>query len=669
MTRVSPSTLRRALRKPPHVIARRMADEVARELERIRAPRRAARRTIAHVLRDGGDATLDTAWARLAARPYPAWTERLDTAEVERLCPGEPARVLAAAVHVLERRVDLLGSGPTSLGCPVDWLCDVKSGRRWEPAFHREIAYVDLTDSSDVKVSWELSRLQWAIPAGQAYLLTGDERYAEAVRDLLDEWIEGNPYALTVNWSCTMDVALRILSWTWFFHVFAGSAAWTDEGFRARFLVALDLHADFTQRNLERSDINGNHYTADAAGLVFAGLFFGGDRGDRWADAGWSILSRELPRQVYPDGVDFEASTAYHRLVSELFFAPALYRERTGTPTPAAYRDRMLAMGRFAAAYTRPDGTTPAWGDADDGRALPFGGQPLGDHRYLPGLIGSVWANETLARSFPGPHAEQLWWLGPDEAVAPGPASPREPAAFPDSGFYVLQGPRDHVFVDAGPVGLAGRGGHGHNDCLGFEAWLDGTPLIVDAGTYVYTASPEWRNRFRSTAFHATPQVDGEEQNRFVRPDWLWSLTYDAVPELRDWSPKQGTLTAAHAGFLRLAHGVRPVRTFNLDRTSHQLEVTDRFEGDGDHEVRVPYGLPPGAEAEVVEAGVLLLRLPGGTFRLRYTDPSAWEATVEDGWLSPSYGVKTPRRVVVFRRSGPLEPLSVTFHPDPLPAP
>ncbi len=72
-----------------------------------------------------------------------------------------------------------------------------------------------------------------------------------------------------------MEVALRIISWTWFFHVFKKSHAWQDSFFQERFLTCLYLHADFTMRHIEYSDINGNHYTADAAGLVFAGLFFG----------------------------------------------------------------------------------------------------------------------------------------------------------------------------------------------------------------------------------------------------------------------------------------------------------------------------------------------------------------------------------------------------------
>ena len=106
--------------------------------------------------------------------------------------------------------------------------------------------------------------------------------------------------------------------------------------------------------------------------------------------------------------------------------------------------------------------------------------------------------------------------------------------AFQSGGAYVLAVGDDHVFVDCGPVGLAGRGGHGHNDCLSVDAVLAGTHLLADSGSFVYTASPKWRDRFRSTAFHNTPLIDGEEQNRFVAGS-LWLLHDDAIPEVRAW--------------------------------------------------------------------------------------------------------------------------------------
>src|SRR5690606_32090388 len=140
-------------------------------------------------------------------------------------------------------------------------------------------------------------------------------------------WIVENPMGGSVNWTCTMDVALRAIVWTWFFHVFGGSRAWSTTEFRSLFLQSLYLHGDFIERNIERSDINGNHYTANAAGMVFVGLFFGsGDASERRAAEGWRILSEETVNQVHDDGVDFEASVPYHRLVTELFLLPALYR-------------------------------------------------------------------------------------------------------------------------------------------------------------------------------------------------------------------------------------------------------------------------------------------------------------------------------------------------------
>jgi hypothetical protein len=85
-----------------------------------------------------------------------------------------------------------------------------------------------------------------------------------------------------------------------------------------RAISGLKLHdfgTTFRAYRAELADVNGNHCTADAAGLVFAGLFFGqGQDAERWQERGWTLLCEEIPRQVYPDGVDFEASVAYHRL-------------------------------------------------------------------------------------------------------------------------------------------------------------------------------------------------------------------------------------------------------------------------------------------------------------------------------------------------------------------
>ncbi|WP_288251987.1 alginate lyase family protein [uncultured Hydrogenophaga sp.] len=633
--------LRRGLKKPPRVIADRLLQMSRAQLERFRWPMR-QRLSLSALLGELGARDLDDLWSALAQRPYPARVEAVSAERLDALCPGESARLLERAEAALRHEVDLLGSGPTALGETIDWHTDFKTGLGWAPRYCQDIDYNNPDRPSDVKMPWELSRLQWLVPAGQAYLLTSDERYARGVRDVLEQWIAANPCAWSVNWSCTMEPALRIFTWTWFFRVFHASVAWADRGFRERFLRALYLHVEFTERHIERSDINGNHYTADAAGLVVGGLFFGQGRlPERWARGGWAILLGEIGLQVFPDGVDFEASVPYHRLVAELFLWPAMYRQALGLDIDPAYRERLLAMGRFTAAYSKPDGQAPLWGDADDARALPFGTQSINDHRYLVAMIGHAMQDATLAAGVGGPVAELIWTVGADVVSLAATEPPAlGSAAFPQGGFYAMRSGADHVFIDAGPLGLAGRGGHGHNDCLAFEAVLDGVPLVSDCGAYLYTASYEERNRFRSTAYHNTPQVDGEEINRFIRPDYLWNLHNDAVPSVRLWQDdtRHALLIAEHSGYRRLADPITVRRAFLLDKRAHALLLVDRLEGMSAHSLEIPLHLCPGIEVERIAEHALRLTAQGRHFLLEWRGDAAFEFQQTPARVSPSYG-------------------------------
>jgi len=659
--------IRRGWRKPPHVIARWLARQIFAEWEQFAGLRRARALSKDNLLSQLGGQNLDSLWSRLGEVPVPFHIEPVDREAYEATCPGDRARITAAAEDASQYRVNLLGSGPVDLGAPIPWHRDFKSGHSWLLVPSRRINVLDLGRDSDIKVPWELSRLQWLIPAGQAYLLSGEDRYAQTVRDVIEDWAGANPLGHGVNWACTMDVALRGITLVWLFHVFHQSAAWRDDSYRSEFLKLVYLHGDFIIRHLEWSDVNGNHLTTDAAGLVVMGLFFAdGDAPKIWRERGWEILTQELPKQVFLDGVDFEVSAAYHRLVTELFLLPALYRRAAGLDVPDDYAARLCKMAEFTAAYSRIDGSSPLWGDADDGRALPFGGQDLGDHRYLIAIIAHAFANEALSAMASGPMAEVFWTLGP-EAASKAPESPIAPGsqAFRDGGVFIMRGGNDHVFIDCGPVGMAGRGGHGHNDCLSFEASLLSIPLITDCGAYVYSADPAWRNDFRSTGFHNTPIIGAEEQNRFVHPEYLWSLHDDAEPDLRHWSTgtEEDRFIGAHSGYRRLAHPVTPVRAIVLDKPAHRVVIADSFEGNGEHGIRIPYHFAPGVEASQDGPGQWRLSAGGRDFLLVSDMDDGWTATIGDGWVSPSYGLKHPITVLNFIRRGPLKPLAIAIMP------
>ena len=221
-----------------------------------------------------------------------------------------------------------------------------------------------------------------------------------------------------------------------------------------------------------------------------------------------------------------------------------------------------------------------------------------------------------LVASFAGSRAEIAWLLGTKQAASlpSRDVLDRDASsiAFRDGGFYVMLGRRDHVFVDCGPVGLAGRGGHGHNDLLSFEAMLDGLHLVTDCGAFVYTADYAAQEiAFRpSTAYHNTPQVDAEEINRFIRPDDLWHLHADARHELVAWELGADTtrFVGRHTGYLRLPDPVHVTRELMLDARAHSLVIVDRLHASGKHTVEVPLHLAPGIAVTKLDEATLLLR-------------------------------------------------------------
>ena len=300
-----------------------------------------------------------------------------------------------------------------------------------------------------------------------------------------------------------MDVALRAVSWIWALGLFDDAPL--SDGFREEMLLALYRHGLWIPEHLEMGEVNGNHLLSDALGLVACGTVFrDSEEGRGWLTLGSALLEREIQSQVGEDGVDIEASVAYHRLALEIFLVGARFLEIAGVPPSNGYRARLEAMFDFVDAYVTPDGLSPIVGDADDGRALVLGETDIRDHRYLLST-SCVWIERSRWKQRAGKFWEDSLWLLGTEARArfdsQNVSAAGSSRAFEASGFYVLRSPRQYAFVDAGPVGFRGHGGHGHNDCLSFEWHADGRPLLTDSGTYVYTASPQWRNRFRSTEF------------------------------------------------------------------------------------------------------------------------------------------------------------------------
>lgn len=649
--------LRQAAGRSPGYIARRSLTEIEHRLRSPSLRRKLRSLGPSDVARMAGAKSLSDLWkARTAAGFLYTAAEREELARLHR-----DAR-FTSAVKELEERVerilrhefDLLGSGPADLGPEIDWHRDFKSGRKWELTPSERIDVSDLGSESDVKVPWELSRGQHLTALARAWAVSGDDRCPREFEAQVRGWIRDNPVGLGVNWASAMDVALRAVSWIWSLALFEGAPF--SSGFRDEILCSLYVHGRWIPRHLEHGEVNGNHLLSDALGLVACGSVFR-DTGDgrRWLELGREILEEEILTQVGEDGVDFEGSVPYHRLVLEIFLVAARFLESAGSDPSPRYRSRVEKMLEFVYAYVTPEGLSPVVGDADDGRAIVLGESDVRDHRYLLSTGAALFGRPEWKARAAFFREDSLWLLGP-RAFARFEELPamdeNESRYFEASGFAVLRAPDQYLFVDAGPVGAGGTGGHGHNDCLAFEWHARGRPVLTDSGSFVYTASPEWRNRFRSTEFHNTIRVDGAELNRIPSTLSLWSLANDAkpLPVRLTRTPDDETLEAGHTGYRRLSRPVTVTRKFTLAHRPPGLRLADRIQGAGVHVVEFFFHAAPGARAgKLSEHGVEFRWPDASRVRIeRVGGPDVhWEQ--RSGWFSPSYGIKLERPVWVAR--------------------
>jgi hypothetical protein len=306
--------------------------------------------------------------------------------------------------------------------------------------------------------------------------------------------------------------------------------------------------------------------------------------------------------------------------------------------------------------YTKPDGSVPLVGDADDGRLFRFSpSQPINDHRYLLS-IGAVLFNRADFKKAAGSYSEDALWLLGAEGFEqflkiPDDAPHLSSKAFPQGGFYIMRYKDAYLIIDAGEIGMDGLGGHGHNDTFSFELFFGGETLITDSGTYCYTCDINERQKFRSTYAHNTIVVDGRELAEFAS---IWHIKEDRTePRVLEWytSDEYDAFEAEHYGYTRLSQPVIHRRRVEFKKGQVTWVIKDMVDGDGEHTVEFLLHLAPGVQVEQISEGLFLLKGEKASLVLKMPRSVV---RIEPWEISPSYGVKIPSKRLRIAERGKL---------------
>ena len=583
-------------------------------------------------------------------RPVTPWGAPNIDAIISRISAPVRDGILAAANHVVAGTFDLLGLSAVSYGSPVRWQFDPLSGREAALDHWSRVPYLDYARVGDHKVTWELNRHQWLVTLGQAWLLTGDARYATVAAQLLQEWLVANPPKRGINWCSALEMAFRVQSWVHGLRLFEGAPD-ISNAVRRDMVVSAATQIDHITRNLSTWFSPNTHLTGEAAAILAAGCAWPQlPHAERWRSLGWQILCDESTKQIRADGVYFEQSAWYQAYTLDTFVFGMTWAEHAGLAIPDALRVRVRAAARALRAVTRPDGTIARLGDDDGGRALPLTPLPFGDMTDSLWRAGYHLGDGSLIPPHDAGRPSLLWLegaaaydqMGRQAATVEGRAS----VALRDGGWVVMAEAavvptRDHWLVfDVGPHGALSHA-HSHADALGIDLSVHGVPIFVDPGTMSYVGQA--RRRYRSTAVHNTVTVDGADSSE-QGTSFNWQSATDST--LQGFGRAGGAtfVSGSHDGYYRLADPVRHHRTIlRIDR--RYWLMFDRLDAASGHEITLTLQTAP--HVRVAERGP-------GTFELRAADivvhvahDRRLRSSTARRTTSPAYALELPADAIV----------------------
>lgn len=527
-----------------------------------------------------------------------------------------------------------------NLGENINWNQDFKSRFIWENKFYKKIKIVDLNDDADVKVPWELSRFQHIFTLGKSYWITNDKKYYLEFRKEILDWIEKNPIYMTVNWTCTMDVSIRAVNWIFGYFLFKDLID-KDNDLLKKLNNSLYNHGRYIIKNLEKGlGYANNHYLSDLNGLVFLGLYFrklNNNEVNHWIKVGIRELEKEMFIQNNSDGSNYETSTSYHRLVTELMFYPMYLCELNNINFSEDYKKRLEKMFEFIGKITKSNGTYPLIGDVDNGRLVILSNYykwQINDCRHIISVGGEYFNNHFL-KEIGTKELEDKLWINNSVSIYKKKFY-KKSFEFPKGGYYLLQNENIYCIIKCGELSVKGAGGHSHNDQLAFELNILGEDFIIDTGTGVYTADKDTRNIFRSTIMHNTVSINGIEQNYFNEKD-LFSMPEQTFSKCLKFSDNE--FEGEHYGYLKKV-GVVHNRKIILEKNS--LTIFDKLEN---KEGVISLNLD--LEVKIKEKdNEVILEKNNKKLSLKLQDKNY---KIVDSFVSPKYGeIKSSKRIEIY---------------------
>ncbi|MDP4180819.1 MAG: alginate lyase family protein [Bacillota bacterium] len=575
--------------------------------------------------------------------------------------------ILISANNALNNKIDVFGDMLT-LPDNFDWQTDPTSNRSWSRDFFLRIDYRNADCPGDPKIIWEINRHQFLVDLGIAYQVTGNEKYAEKILNIIASWIHNNKQYYGINWTSSLELALRLWSWLISISLISKSNifnAWDKN----KINYSIYCQADFIFNYMSLYSSANNHLIGELTGLLLVSFFLKGTKKtERWKKKAIFLLEQQIDKQFFNDGVNKEQAIYYECYTIEYYLlCEYLLKAFNQSFSPKVY----LRLGKsieFLHSISTKNGLYPNIGDEDGGYGLRVGKKEnkilsllslasvLFDKNYLIGkrklfdLKSLLLLSNKYSRFFMELHDG----YEPSSGIIDNSSGRPELKIFKEGGYAILKkvwaNEDTLITFDFGPIGLRPLSAHGHADILSINLIHKGKPILADIGTYKYYQDNNWRTYFKSTAAHNTICV--EDSNQL---DELGSFLWGKEPHIGlSFNEKDLWIEAEHDGYLK-NFGV--VHKRRLEYYNNSLIITDTIKTSQRRQISMNFHL---------DKQVTIEKITNGKFKLTNSHAEAIiefdhklginikkgvDAKERTGWISERFNSITPTNSIIAIKS------------------
>lgn len=489
----------------------------------------------------------------------------------------------------------------------LDFNSEYLSGFDTDKILSNEFTFINITHEILLDTAWNdksiqhlwrynLHYFEYLYKLGFQYLNENkNPMYYEKYKELVVNWIDNNPYPYGDGWH-PYTISLRMANWIAVYEIFLGEIN-NDSKFRNQIRESLYIQYSYLQKNLEK-DVLGNHYFENIKALITGSIFF---EEEQVKSKFIKELLKQLDEQVLEDGMHFELTPMYHKIILEDLIKITIWLRNESLY--AKLTDYIQKMIDVMYSFEEGFGKTPAFNDSTD----------------------------EISKGY-----ECLLEVCKEEFNI----TPKFIDSLNDSGYYILRNDKYKLIFDCGEICPPYLPAHGHCDALSYELSIGGVPAIVNSGAYQYEGG-EWRSYFRKTKAHNTVMIGDREQSQ------LWG-SFRVAKRISDVKRNRFNYRGINfiSGSYKTYFGARHTR-FVGEVEENIILLLDKVEPKTGEKAKSYIHLNPSLEVSINET----IKIRNSNLSLNIIPISVKDASISKGWYSRAFNIKEENNHLVFTKN------------------